>query len=356
MPWRRARRMAADDVSGSLTVLEGPPTELLGGSVLEFLRALDGPTAFVQRGRHRSPRRALATLIHGDEPSGIRALWSWLRSDAIPYADTLFIVGNVDAALAPPGFAWRYLDGERDLNRCFVPPFSGRQGALCRAMLDEIADFDPVCLIDVHNTSGVGAAFGVAPEHSAAHEALMTGFSEKLIVSGIRLGSLVEAANEICPSITVECGGAIDTYADRVAEQGLEVFLSVEDPRRAERRDLPMELLHHPVRVELKPSCTIGYGDEPDGADVVLMHDVERFNFGVVSPDDQLGWLGADGLHALTAMTVGGRDVITDVLRCDDSGALRPARELKLFMVTTKERAAREDCLFYAIRADDEQW
>ncbi len=348
--------MVSAGMTGSLTVLDDVPTELLGGSVLEFLHALGGPTAFVQRGRHGAPRRVLATLIHGDEPSGICALWKWLQSGAVPYSDTLFIVGNVEAATAAPGFAWRHLDDERDLNRCFRPPFAGRQGTLCRAMLDVIAEFDPACLIDVHNTSGVGPAFGVTPEHSAQHESLMTGFSEKLIVSDIRLGALMEAATEICPSITVECGGAIDTYADNVAEQGFEFFLNAADPLRTGDRDVPMELLHYPVRVELKPRRTIGYGHVPDGADVVLVHDVERFNFGVVSPDHHLGWLGDDGVQALTAMSADGRDVIADVLTRDIGGALRPARELKLFMVTTKAQAAREDCLFYAIRADDVQW
>ena len=58
----------------------------------------------------------------------------------------------------------------------------------------------------------------------------------------------------------------------------------------------------------------------------------------------------------MTALSADGRDVISDVLSCDSSGVLRPARELKLFMVTTKAQAAREDCLFYAIRADDVQW
>ncbi|MEO1061332.1 MAG: succinylglutamate desuccinylase/aspartoacylase family protein [Actinomycetota bacterium] len=343
-------------MTGSLAVLEHEPTELLGGSVHEFLRALGGPTAFVQRGRHRGPRRVLATLLHGDEPSGMRALWTWLRSGAVPFADTLFIVGNVEAAIAGPGFTYRHLDGEPDLNRCFAPPFTGRWGAVCRSMLDVIADFDPACLIDVHNTTGVGPAFGVTPQHSTEHEALMTGFSEKLIVSGIRLGALMEAANEICPSVTVECGGAIDTYADGVAEQGIELFLNAPDPLAAPDRDLPMELLQHPVRVELQPSHTIGFGDGPGGADVVLVRDVERFNFGVVSADRHLGWLGDSGLGALRAMSVDGRDVIADVLSCDGNGVLRPARKLQLFMVTTKPQAARGDCLFYAIRADHVRW
>ncbi|MEM9748955.1 MAG: succinylglutamate desuccinylase [Actinomycetota bacterium] len=347
---------ATFDADGALRVLDEPPNELLGGSVLEFLRALGGPTAFVQRGRHRNPRRVLVTLLHGDEPSGIMALWAWLQSGATPFADTLFIVGNVDAATTPPGFAWRHLDTERDLNRCFAEPYTGRQGTLCRSILDVIRDFEPACLIDVHNTSGVGPAFGVTPEHSAVHESLMTGFSEKLIVSGIRLGALMEAANEICPSITVECGGAIDTYADNVAEQGFDVFLQADDPLRTEGRDTPMEILHHPDRIELTPERTIGYGDRPGAADVVLLPEVERFNFGVVTPDHQMGWLGEHGLGALTAFTVDGRDVISDVLTRDQDGAMRPVRDLKLFMVTTRPQAARDDCLFYAIRADDVRW
>lgn len=339
-----------------LLTVPAPDRALIGDSATDFLRRLD-PTAIVyQRGRKRGPRRAVVTLLHGNEPSGVRALWDWFASEELPFADTIFILGNVAAALAAPGFALRHFDHERDMNRCFFEPFDDRQGLRCRQILDALDAFRPQCLIDIHNTSGTGPAFAVTTDHTPQHEALVTNFCEKMIITDIRLGSLMEAGEAICPTVTIECGGAIDTYADGVAVQGLKAYLRSPDPLVVTATDIPMETLHYPVRVELKPPFGIAYGDGPGGSGVVLRDDVERFNFGTTGVNEQLGWLGPEGLQALTAQTSNGREVLTDLFTIGTDNELLTARSLKLFMVTSHPAAAVGDCLFYAVRADNEPW
>ena len=56
-------------------------------------------------GRDGSRTRVATTLLHGNEPSGLRAFLAWLRTGAVPAVDTRLIVAGVEAALAPPGFA-----------------------------------------------------------------------------------------------------------------------------------------------------------------------------------------------------------------------------------------------------------
>ena len=97
-----------------------------------FLEALGGATAVRVPGRDRSRLRIVVTLLHGNEPSGFRAIHAWLREPSEPAVDALLVIANVEAALAPPGFANRMLPDRRDLNRCFLGPFDDADGALAR--------------------------------------------------------------------------------------------------------------------------------------------------------------------------------------------------------------------------------
>ncbi|MBQ0785555.1 MAG: hypothetical protein KBT66_15110, partial [Amphritea sp.] len=60
--------------------LHNPKPETLPENVGAFLRQLGGPTLIVVDGRDNSRCRAIATLLHGNEPSGVRAILGWLRS------------------------------------------------------------------------------------------------------------------------------------------------------------------------------------------------------------------------------------------------------------------------------------
>jgi hypothetical protein len=227
---------------------------------------------------------------------------------------------------------------------------------MCRQILGALDAFRPQCLIDIHNTSGTGPAFAVTTDHTPQHEALVTNFCEKMIVTDIRLGSLMEAGEAICPTVTIECGGAIDTYADGVAAQGLKAYLRSPDPLVLNATDIPMETLRNPVRVELKPPFGIAYGDGPGASGVVLRNVVERYIFGTARVNERLGWLGPEGLQALTAQTSNGREVLAELFTVGVDNELLTARALKLFMVTSHPAAAIGDCLFYAVRADNEPW
>jgi hypothetical protein len=342
--------------------VSGPPVRsfgpealagLAGGGVGAFLERLGGPAALHQPGGP-GPRRAVATLLHGNEPSGVRAVHRWLASGRAPAGDTLFLIGNVRAAVEAPGFAFRHLPDERDLNRCFGGGAEGggdAQGAVAAGLLAALDRFAPACLLDVHNTTGAGPPFGVAVAHGPAHEALVGRFAPRLVVTELRLGALMEAGEARCPTVTIECGGAGDELADSVAWHGLEATLTAEDPRDGPA-DLPVELLRGSVRVELVPGGTITYGDGPGPTDVTVRADVTRLNFGVIACDEPLGWLGPRGLEALRVRTADGREVRDRVLRAEGR-RLFPAVPLRLFMATADPIAAAGDCLFYAVSGDD---
>ena len=201
----------------TLRVLEAPAREALPDTVEAFLARLGGPTLVHLAGRDRSRIRAFATLLHGNEPSGARALHRWLRSDAQPAVDMLCFVGAVDAARAAPGFAQRMLHGSRDLNRCFQAPYKGDEGELAEALLRRLRDHACEALIDVHNNTGHNPPYAVATRTDPERLALCGWFAERFVDCNLRLGTLIEATEDDFPGIALECGRAGDPLADAAA-------------------------------------------------------------------------------------------------------------------------------------------
>ena len=331
-----------------LRVLCDPDPHSIPADGLAFLRALDGPALIHVTGVDPLRTRAIAALLHGNEPSGWRALHRWLRLGERPRTSLLCLVGAVEAALHGEPFTHRYLPGVRDLNRCFRGPFTDAPGLLARQFLEALRQHAPECLVDIHNTSGRSPAFAVAPREDAAHQALASTFSRHLVITDLELGSLMEISGDLCPAITVECGGARDARSDEVAWTGLLRFVSAPEVLSPPREQPPIELYHHPVRLEFEPGTRLAWHESPQpGADLTLRTDLERFNFGTADPAAPLGWLGSRGLEPLRVRTGSGRDV-PDKYFCARDGRLHPAQPLRLFMVTSSPEMALSDCLLYA--------
>lgn len=337
--------------SNRLEYLNDPSPQTLGRSPLEWLERLNRPTVVRVAGRDRSRTRAMATLIHGNEPSGFFALHRWLLEQRTPEVNMLFLLGGVYPAKITPVLTQRQLPGGRDLNRCFREPFEGEEGAIARALLEELRDANPECLLDVHNTSGTGPAFAVTITNDAAHQALTSLFTDRLIMTDLRLGALMEYSEQEVPTVTIECGGAQDDHAHELAYEGLVRYTSRADVLSLEKADWDVAVLRNPIRVELAPEATIEYRLEPTGlADLTLPPDIEHRNFGVVSPEEPLGWVGKKGLSILNAISHNRTENVTQVLRVKD-GQVYPAQAIKAFMITTNPAIAKSDCLFYAVKA-----
>jgi hypothetical protein len=105
-----------------ITIVDGTPD--LPPDADAWLDQLPGPVAIAASGRDSSRTRVVSGMLHGNEPSGLRAIFGALRSGELFATDTLFFVGAVDAARAAPRHSHRMLPGRRDLNRCFRPPFA----------------------------------------------------------------------------------------------------------------------------------------------------------------------------------------------------------------------------------------
>lgn len=328
-----------------MTVWKAPQRDDIAPRVNEFLRQLPGPVAIHLPGADSSRTRVLVTLSHGNEPSGLEAVHGWLLSGETPRTNVVIILGAVQAALAEPLFFLRRLPGQRDLNRCFNPPYKDRQGQLAQAILRHIRELEPEAVVDMHNTSGSSVDFSVSIGDAPAQRALVGLFVKRLIVTDLRLGSLMEQDCG-CPVVTIEAGGSQDAASEVVAREGLHNYFTA-DKLYGEPGDVA--IFRHPLRLELAHHSRIDYADRalPD-RDITLRSDIERFNFAPIEADEMLGWLDRDDLsHLLIGSDCQAREV-SEFFRVEE-GRLYPACHMRLFMATTRPDIAASDCLFYFV-------
>jgi hypothetical protein len=314
----------------------------------DFLRLLGGPALLRLAGRDGSRTRVVSTLLHGNEPSGLRALLRYLRAGHVPAVDTLLFVGAVDTALAHPAFGHRTLPGARDLNRCWRPPWTGAEGALARAVLDALHAARPECLVDVHNNTGHNPVYGVAFRVGHAELSLVSLFGERIVHTPIELGTLVEATISSFPSVTIECGRAGDPAADEAAWRGLCRYLDWERIDFAKPL-VPVTCFEAPVRIEVRPGVRLVFGERRGEAEVTISSDIDRHNFERLEAGTPFGWLREDADWPFRARGHDGADRSRELLLVED-GVLRARRSFVPIMMTTDPRIALSDCLFYAVQ------
>jgi len=338
-----------------LQYCHAPDRALLGPHAEALLRNAGGPLHLEIPGRDPSRCRVLVTLSHGNETSGIKALHR-LLSEGIEPAVTLhcFIPGT-EAALLDPVFTHRQVPGQPDLNRCFHPRRGSRriershEFRLAQQILARIHGLRPEAVVDMHNTSGEGPSFAVTTRFAECHEPIVSLFTQRLIVTDLQLGALMEADTPDLPVVTVECGGAFEETADRVALEGLQRFFRATDLGHSPPADLPLDLYRHPMRMEMLPSMRLACAEHPQAdADLTLKTDIEHHNFGSVTPATALGWIHPDALGGLRVHDAQRRNHLNRLYRVVD-GVLYPSCRQKLFMVTSNPVIAASDCLWYTV-------
>lgn len=335
-------------------VIQDPAPTLAGVDVESFLRSLGGPAVILFTGRDSDRTRALVTLLHGNEPSGVIALRRWVQAQEKPAVNLLCVVASVHAALTAPTFSHRMLPRARDLNRCFRPPYDDEQGLLAQEILELLRVHRPEAVIDMHNTSGSGPPFGVCSHLDKQHDALASLFSRRLLLSSLKLGALMEISDATCPTVTVEVGGRLDDAAHELAYEGLIRYANSPSVLSGdEDADWGMEILCNPLRLELADGVTLAYGEAPvAGHDITLRADIEHHNFGSVDARTPLGWVERPPTKLFRALDADGKCAVDSLVR-RDGGLLYPARHLQLFMITTNAAIAQSDCVFYAVAAND---
>ena len=329
-----------------------PRAEELGATSIEFLKKLEGPAHLHIVGRDSSRCRAVVTLLHGNEPSGTIAIHHLLKQGLVPVVDMHCFIVNVKSALEPPGFFHRMLPGTRDFNRCFYSDNTDDEaGRVTKLLLELLRELRPECVVDIHNTSGVGPAFSVTTFMDARHDALASLFTHRLIVTDLKLGALMEISETLCPTVTIECGGAQQETSHQLAQEGLRKYFLIDNVLTLSKADFDIEYFRNPTRLELKTDLPLYYGEQSlDSNGLTLKSNIESHNFGKVVAGTELGFIAPELFANLTAVNTQGQEQLFEYFQAGD-GILRPTCDLRLFMVTGNPAIAKSDCLFYFIKA-----
>ena len=329
-----------------LEIWHQPSPKQLGSSALEMLRNLGGPGAVYVRGEDTGRTRAIVTLLHGNEPSGVRAMHAWLHRGHTPRVSCIWIVGAVDAALASPSFSHRHLPGRPDLNRCFRAPFERTEGETAQEIIALLSRHGPEAVLDLHNNTGHNPPYGIATNADPDHLGLTAWFARRFVLSDLDLGALVEVTEHGAPAVTIECGRAGDPEADRVALAGATAFLASDSmtPDPCPK----VSVFEEPTRVTLRPGATLAIASTPQSdVDLTLAANVDRHNWRSMEAGSTIGW-ATDG-WPLEARRPAGEDISRQLFQID-SGIVRTREALIPIMITTDAAIAASDCLFYVVR------
>jgi hypothetical protein len=315
-------------------------------TLLEFLKSLNGMTIFDIAGKDTSRCRVVTTLIHGNEPSGLIATHLWLISDEIPATNLRIIICNPEAALTKPYFTNRFIAHSDDLNRFFDLPKTTNSSVAERAqqIILAIDAVSPEAIVDLHNTSGVSPAFSVSVSDSIKHLKLAELFTQKLILTEIHVGAVMELDFK-CPIVTIECGGANDNLSHQVAANGLHAFFNKVD--LFESLPTNVTIAKNPLRVRLSGDASVGFSHHRlTTTDITLRADIEQLNHAQTPTDEFIGWCCPDTPIALEALDKHGNDQSSRLFE-NRGGCLFTKQDMQLFMVTTIPEIATKDCLFY---------
>ena len=321
-----------------------PDPSEVGQDHIEFLRLLAGPTWITLDGIDQGRQRAIVTLLHGNEPSGLKAIHDFLASGEKPTTNLGIFVVSVNAALHPPILSHRFLPAERDFNRCFGTPGSTDQEILAAKILTTLARYSPEAIVDTHNTSAHSEPFAVVTSDEKPLRQLSQMFTHRLVVLDLSLGTLIEQSLG-CPVMTIEFGGLLDPRADQLAKDSLSNFIRCKHLFHSEV-DV-MQILKHPLRLEIDESSRLHYASSvQDEADITIFNTIDQMNFSHLEAGTRLGWLGAEGLSPLRVIS---RD---DTNHCDELFAehesfLINRVPMTIFMATTDPYIASKDCLMY---------
>jgi len=331
-------------------ILIAPGVAVIKTTAVEFLESLRCPVIIDIPGIDSSRTRVFTTLIHGNEPSGLIAVHQWLleleSARKRPHTNIRIIIPSVLAALNPPIFHARYLDGSKDLNRCFgSQQIDDQQYLLANQIEAAIREVNPETIIDIHNTSGSSPAFCVSVKAGVLEKNLAAFFCNQLIHTEIRLGAVMELDFD-CPIVTIECGGCDDLVSVKRAHHGIKQMAEVDD-LKIELENESVDVCRHPIRVQINPQFTLAYSDnELQNINLVLVADNERRNFGTTHKGTFLGWIKGTCRETLTALNPIGINVCEELFDVRQ-GKLYTAKDLNFFMATDRADIAVGDCLFY---------
>lgn len=326
-----------------LQIIDRIPDGLATVAQADLGTLFSGPTLMHLEGR--KPERLFVTVLqHGNEDVGLRAVQNLLiryRDRELPRSLSVFFA-NIEAARANQ----RRLPHQPDYNR--VWPGGETETCLESEMMREVVDTmsrRPLfASVDLHNNIGLNPHYACINRTDNRFLQLATLFSRTVVYFTQPRGVQSMAFAALCPAVTLECGQAGNEHGVNHATEFLDACLHLEHIPDHPVHDRDIDLFHTTAVVKVPAQVRLGIGNE-DG-DIVLIHDLEFFNFRELQPGTVFGTVKTARGDSLLVIDDQGQNRIDDYFEIED-GQLRLRRTVMPSMLTVNKTAIRQDCLCY---------
>jgi hypothetical protein len=316
----------------------------------DILHALRKPTLVRIPGTAARPKtRLVATLLHGNEDSGFRAVLEMLRAREHHPFDLYVFIGNVRAAYQEGWFAHRFLDGQEDFNRTWgLNRPTTRMRRCSDAILDVLFATDLEMAVDIHNNTGDNPYYSITPDPTPEATNLAGALADTILRWPLRANTLMEALSPICPAVSVECGlpglEANHAYASTALRRFLHLDTAEEAPEGPRR---VFEMQH---RVIVRPEVPFAFGGTlTEELELVLHPGLDGANFGMLLAGTDLGRVYPGAGMPLLVTDMRGRES-TERYFDVRGDRLIITEDVTPVMFTTTVEQTRKDCLFYVAR------
>ena len=320
------------------------PNDFLDCPANKLIEIFKGPSIIHLKGKIEKPI-FLATLLHGNEPTGLCAIQKFLKQyirngqlEALPRSLILFI-GNVQAA----NQNLRLLPGQKDFNRIW----NGNgltEHKMAQAITEYAKKHEIFLSVDIHNTSGVNPHYGCVNNLNAQCINLAQLFSPTLIYFTEPHEVLSLAFSKFCPSITIEAGKPDDPNGEPHVLAFLEKLFALESiPDTVDRNKL--KIFHSMARIKIPSGSQIGFQNECSETDFCFPEKLDSLNFTELPARALLGWRNNPDFN-LVVLDENNHNVEDDYLEYIGK-EIRFKRPVFPSMISTDEKVVRQDCLGY---------
>lgn len=370
------------NIINNIQIFKNPNKDFLKSDLISMLKAVNKPFWIFLTGQDESRSRVIATLLHGNESSGIKASYKllnyYLNNNIKPAVNICFFIGATSSAILEPYFSNRYVENGIDFNRCFRKNYNNliisnlsdkhkKYINYTKSFVEFIKILQPEAILDIHNTTSPGEAFGVSIKDTLYHRRLINFFSNKLVISNIRLGSLMELDINNIPIVTIECGGANDINSQKVAYFGIEQYCENQDlwlnldksisnlNKLDYIKDINnFKIYKNPIRLEYISTGQISFSDTPDSnSDLTILNSFSNNNFSDLKKGQVFAYI--NNLNKLRAYTDNPeQNYINEYFTLDkNNNVLIVKQDITVFMLTDNPNISKNDCICYFTGIDN---
>lgn len=305
---------------------------------------LAGPSLIRLPGK-KEPPLFVATLLHGNEPTGFFAIQKLLRkyeeeNKQLPRSLHIFI-GNVYAAKKDI----RHLRKQPDFNRIWNGGDQPEHG-MAGQVVELAREAGVFACVDIHNNSGKNPHFSIVNRLDRSFINLGKLFGKTIAYFTRPSEVLSMAFAKFCPSVTLESGQPGEPYGvDHVMEY-LENCLRLDRiPEGNGSAGDGMDLYHSAACIKLPHKSRVGFDKNCRDTDFCFIENLDRLNFTRLPENTLLGWRLNPELD-LKVINEQGENVREQYISYEQD-EIRLRRPVVPSMLTTDEEAVYQDCLGY---------